>query len=97
MANAMRKYAADKIATLEYKWILLVIIVTVAWANYYFLVIEAYKGLVGTLVSLSFGWVAAYFAKILYFSRRLLKQYSEQELREKWLAMGGFPPDAEND
>ncbi len=93
MANVLRKNAADKIATYEYKWILLVIIVVVALANYYLLVIDTYKGLPGTLGSLFLGWTAAYFAKGLYFSRRLLKQYSEEELREKWLALGDFSPD----
>ncbi len=92
MADFLRKNAADKIATLEYRWALLTIILVVGLANYYFLVIDKYEGLPGILASLFLGWIAAYLVKILYFSRRLLKQYSEEELRGKWLALGGFSP-----
>jgi len=55
MADFLRKNAADKIATYEYKWILLAIIVVVAWANYYFLVIVFQKSMIKPRVSLDVG------------------------------------------
>ena len=88
MADFLRRNAAAKLALLEYKWFLMVIVFSIT--GIITLVSPVDSIIDRALLGLILGGIVAYFVKEIILSRLLLKKYDGKQLRKKWLAFGGF-------
>lgn len=90
MVSTERNWAATQMARLEYKYYTLAIFLIVAALLYFVSFSEEQSGFVRAVFSLAGGWATTSLLRIFYYPRKLLKEFSEEQLRRRWLSLGGF-------